>query len=96
MIGKPHRNRTCNRLITVSQSVSDITMVLDEDGRYIDILTSSEDLLYSEMGEIIGLLVQDVLPKDVADAGLEAIRKPLKTNKTQTIEYKLDVPVGER
>ena len=84
------------RLSAVVDSISEVIIILDEDGRYIDILSGSEELLYRERGEIIGLLVQDVLPKDVADAGLEAIRKSLKTNKTQTIEYKLDVPAGER
>ena len=87
---------TKDRLITVSQSISDIIMVLDEDGRYIDILTSSEDLLYRERERIIGLLLRDVLPEDVANAGLKSIKKAIKTNKTQTIEYKLDVPAGER
>ena len=84
------------RLGTVVDSISEVIILLDEDGRYIDIITGSEELLYNEREKIIGLLLHDALPKDIADAGLKAIKKAIKTSKTQTIEYKLDVPAGER
>ena len=84
------------RLNAVVDSISEVIIILDEDGRYIDILSGSEELLYNEREKIIGLLLHDVLARDIADARLNAIKNTIKTHKTQTIEYKLDVPAGER
>ncbi len=84
------------RLLYISNFIPDVIIVLDEDGRYIDIITGKEDLLYKEKDKIIGLLLHDVLPKNVADAGLKAIQQSIKAHKTQTIEYQLTVLAGKK
>ena len=50
--------------------------------------------LYKEKEKLLGLLLHDVLPKDVANARLKAIHQAIKTHQTQTIEYQLEVPAG--
>ena len=84
------------RLVAICNSIPDIIIVLDEDGRYIDIITGKKGLLYKEKDKIIGLLLHDILPKNVADAGLKIIQRVIKTGKTQTMEYQLTVPAGEK
>jgi len=87
---------TENQLHIISEAISDIIMVLDEDGRCINIMSGNEELFLQDKKSAIGLLLHEVLPKDVATAGLKAIKKTIRSTNTQTLEYKLDLPAGEK
>jgi len=79
-----------------TEVLPDLAFILDENGRYIDILVRKANLLYQEASKTIGQTLHDILPKEVADLNLEAIQKVIKTGEMQTIEYHLDVPAGTR
>ena len=84
------------RMAAIRRSITDVIMTLDEEGRYVEFLSGQEELLYKEEQKIIGRFLSDVMPKDIADAGLATIRQALKTGETQMIKYQLAVPAGER
>ena len=77
-------------------AIPDIALIIDEDGRYIEVLTSPEreSLLVREAEALKGRMIHDVIPKTKADTILEVIRRTIATKKPQTLEYSLDVPAG--
>jgi formate hydrogenlyase transcriptional activator len=70
--------------------------VVDGDGRYLEILTSREELLYRAAGEMKGKRFHDILPLAVAEAHLRLVRETLETKTSRTLEYALHVQGGER
>jgi PAS domain S-box-containing protein len=88
--------RSENRLAAILNALPDLVFVVDADGRYLEILTSREELLYRAVGEMKGRRFHDILPAAVADAHLRRVRETLETSTSQTFEYSLHVRAGER
>ena len=84
-----------NRLAAIVSALPDLVFVVDENGRYLDILTSKEELLYRPPAQMKGRRFHDVLPAPVADTHLQLVRRTLDSG-SQVLEYSLDVPAGER
>lgn len=83
------------RLAALFKALPDLAFVLDEDGRYIEVLAEEDHpLLYESATTMRGRTLEDVLPPRVARAALASLRRALATNQTQTLEYWLDVPAG--
>lgn len=72
----------------------DLAFLIDESGRYIDILTSCEGQLYKSAQELIGKKLGEVLPGQIGAEAVEIIHKTLSTGESQVYEYLLDVPDG--
>ena len=85
-----------SRLRAITMGLPDLVFVIDEDGRYIEILTAEENLLYDTAEHLKGHLLHDVLPKESADLFLETVRQTVQTGTNQVLEYQLDVLAGER
>ncbi len=83
------------RFEAFTKAIPDILFVFDEDGRYVEIFTSSVDLLIDDLSNLKGKLIQDVLPADVAALHHTNIQKIVQTGKGRYYEYKLKVPKGE-
>ena len=88
--------RSENRLAAILNALPDLVFVVDQDGRYVEILTSREDLLYRPAPEMLGKRFHDLLPQPVADAHLRVVRQTIETRTTHTLEYSLHVRAGER
>ena len=88
--------RSENRLSAILNTLPDLVFVVDRDGRYIEILTSREDLLFRPAPEMLGKRFHDLLPQAVADAHLRLLRQTLETRSSHTLEYSLTVRAGER
>ena len=84
------------RLRAFAAALPDVAFIVDEDGHYIEILTIQDHLLYQNGSKKTGPLLQDVLPKSLADRCLETVRQTLATQTPQMLEYSLDVPAGHR
>jgi len=72
----------------------DLVICHDREGNYLDILSSSEELLYLPRKELLGKKMSDVLPTDLAEKIGKAIHDALATGKLQTMEYTLKTPSG--
>ena len=85
-------------LLAFARAVPDVSFILDEDGLYVEILGRPEksDLLYAQSAELKGKRLQDVLPRESADAFLATIRETIQTQEPQVLEYELDVTAGRR
>jgi diguanylate cyclase (GGDEF)-like protein/PAS domain S-box-containing protein len=85
-----------DRLRAITQVLPDLGFVLDEEGRYIEILGDNPELLAVDQDAILNRRVTEILPHSVATPVMEAIRKTLKEGKSQKLEYELEVKAGHR
>lgn len=83
-----------SELIALVKALPDLVFILNEDGKYVEILSDDETLLYKQAEELKGQLMKDVLPARVAADALEAVQDTLKTGNSNVVEYELDVPAG--
>jgi len=88
--------RSESRLAAILNALPDLVFVVDREGRYLEILTSREDLLYRAPSEMKGKRFHDILPASVAEAHLRVVQQTILTRASQTIEYSLGVRAGER
>jgi len=76
-------------------ALPDISLIFDEDGKYIEVLSAIDSLLYAREDELVGKYVDDILPKTVATEFHKIIRKTIKTGEPQKIEYSLTLQSGK-
>ncbi|MGB8214855.1 MAG: diguanylate cyclase [Anaerolineales bacterium] len=82
------------RLSAFVNALPNLSFVIDEQGRYLEIIAKETSLLAARPGELIGRLVGDVLPPKEAAKILDAIEQTVQTGKIQVIEYKIPVLSG--
>jgi PAS domain S-box-containing protein len=78
----------------IGEAIPDLLMVLDEDGRYVEILTSRESLLYRDSQQVLGRTLAEVFEPAEAERFHRVVLDTIATNETQVIEYSLDVGAG--
>jgi diguanylate cyclase (GGDEF)-like protein/PAS domain S-box-containing protein len=83
-------------LQAITEAVPDLSMVLDEDGRYLKVKTPDNALLVADASELLGKRLQDVLPQRLADLFMQFIRRTLASDSPQTLEYSMQTQVGVR
>jgi PAS domain S-box-containing protein len=83
------------RVKAIINSSPDLTFVMDEDGRYIEVLASSDNLLYTSMAELKGKLLHDIMPGEAADFFMATTHKAIETGEIQIVEYPMDTPSGQ-
>ncbi len=84
------------RLQAILESLPDLCLVLDGDGRYLEILGGPIGLLARSPEDLIGRRVQDVLPPEEAIPILRTVEEALDTGVTQRLEYTVETPGGVR
>ncbi|MEX0730282.1 MAG: PAS domain S-box protein [Aquisalimonadaceae bacterium] len=84
-----HESR--NRLAAMIRAMPDISFILDEDGRYLDVFGGNNVPMYSSAKGLIGQTLRQALPADLADLFLESVRRVIRTGRLETIEYQLAV-----
>lgn len=73
-------------------SMTDVVLVLDDDGRYLRAPSTNPDLLYQPAEDIIGRTVEEVLPPKEAQEFLAQVRHVSETDETITdYEYRLSI-----
>ncbi len=83
------------KLRSIFQALPDIFLILDSDGRYMEITPSNEQLLYRPLNELIGKTLHEIFPKETADRFLNLVRKTLETGKPTSMDYELEI-AGEK
>lgn len=84
------------RLEAITATIPDLGFVLDEDGHYQEVFGAPKSLLFDDENKLYGKSVRDVLPADVAEKVMNAIKLTLETDQPQIIEYQLQVPAGNK
>jgi PAS domain S-box-containing protein len=84
-------------LRAITQAVPDVLLVVDEEGRYLEILSAPPHLFYTDPAAFKGKLLSEVLPLEPAQRALHSVRQTLRTRQTQSFDYELSVQkVGKR
>ncbi len=84
------------RLRAIGNALPDIVFVIDEDGRYLEILSSESNLLFLSAENLKRQTFHDVFPKPAADRFLALLQKTITTGQSQVLEYDLNLPAGQR
>ncbi|MBQ4834539.1 EAL domain-containing protein [Pseudoalteromonas sp. MMG010] len=80
-----------NKFAAFTKVMPDLSLILSEEGEYIDIYGSSNDMLYRSVNEMLNQKVTDMLPSQDAEAVMSVIAKTLSTNDVQIFEYDLEI-----
>src|SRR5690349_382113 len=78
-------------LRALAGAISDVVIVLDGDGRYLDILSKREDLLVRPACELLGRTIHDVFPSAAADRFVSWIRRAIESGRSVEDEYEVDI-----
>ena len=84
------------RLRAITQAIPDLLLVLDEDGRYLEILCAERSLLYDEPSKLLGRRLHDVMPEAEERRFLGFIQQNLNSDSPQLIEYSLPTLGGPK
>lgn len=86
---------TLARLSAISEAIPDLLLVLDENGKYLEVFSANQNLLAIPRDELIGNTLHNVLPREQADFFIAWIRSVINDKDTKTIEYEMDTPAGK-
>jgi len=83
-------------LSAILKAIPEIIIILDEEGNYLNILTSDSDDLVDDKDNLIGKNVKDVLPENIADKYLRYCKKVYQDEKQKSFDYMLDINGKEK
>ncbi|AOG21957.1 EAL domain-containing protein [Acidovorax sp. RAC01] len=87
---------TAARLQAITHAIPDVLLVLDAQGRYLEVLSPDDEPLAEHATELLGKRMHDVLPVEQADRFLALVRATLQAGTTQSIEYDIHTRSGPR
>jgi len=83
-----------SRLYAILQALPDILFLIDEDGRYIEIMSGNHQQLFRDKGELIGKTLHDIFSPDDADFYLAILTDALESNQLVVVNYEMNVQSG--
>ena len=87
---------TAARLHAITQAIPDVLLVLDAQGRYVEVLSPNDATLVASAPELVGKRLRDVLPAEQAERFMALIRDTLQSGQTHSVEYELQTLSGLR
>ncbi|WP_197047300.1 diguanylate cyclase domain-containing protein [Planktothrix serta] len=78
-------------LRAVFGAMSDLVLTLDDQGRYLNIITNNPQILYQPAEQLIGKTPHEIFPKSLADQILETVQKAIQSQTTIHLEYCLEI-----
>ena len=76
---------------SIFASLTDVIMILDAEGRYLEIAPTNTNRLYRPPDELIGRRIADVFPKEIADFFVSTIKRTLSSGKITSVDYPLTI-----
>lgn len=77
-------------------AIPDLLLVVDEDGRCVEILSREAALQQASRQPEVGMHLDDFLPEQEAARLLRLVRRALKNQRAEVLEYALQTPLGTR
>ena len=87
-------NEREKKLSAFVAALPNLSFILDDQGRYLEIMANETSLLIARPEELIGQLVEEVMPPKEGAKIIDAIRQTLEKGDIQVIEYKIPVLTG--
>lgn len=82
------------RLRDFAQAVPDVSFIIDEEGRCIEIFGNTERLLGKEKSNLAGCTLQDVFSQEQAHQIIKEIQQAINTPEDRQPERKVDLQAG--
>ena len=82
------------RLSAFVRALPNLSFIMDEQGRYLEVIANETSLLAARPHDLTGHLIEDVLPPKEGAKILDAIGQAIQTEQVQVIEYKIPVLAG--
>ncbi len=86
---------TQSELEATLNALPDLMFEFNVAGQYLSVHTHDPRNLKLPVDELIGRFVGDVLPKDAADACMEALLDAQQHGRSQGVQYPLELPTGK-
>ena len=84
------------RLQAIAAALPDVLLVMDDQGRYVEVLSSTDQSLLAPAHALLGKTLHEVMPKPEADRFLDLIRLTLQQGDTCRFEYEMATLSGMR
>ncbi len=81
--------RSESKLRTIFLSLPDVILILDQEGKYLEIPPTSPKLLYKPSDELIGKKFAEIFPEKIAEDLLRPITQALQTNLPVYHDYEM-------
>ena len=78
-----------SKLQAIFSAMTDVILVIDCEGRYVEIAPSNPSLLYKPPKELLGKTMHEVFPKEQADFFLSHVKASLTSHEAVRMEYPL-------
>jgi len=72
-------------------AITDVVLVLNSEGRYLEILPTNPNLLYKPAEHMLGKTLHEIFPQPKADELLNYIHRALESSDTVHCEYRLTI-----
>ena len=82
------------RLSAFVNALPNLSFVLDEQGRYLEVIANETSLLAARPDQLIGRLIEEVLPPKENAKIMDSIGQTIQTGKIQMVEYRIPVVSG--
>lgn len=76
-----------DRLQAILGALPDLLFLIDDQGRYLEVLTGDEALLVAPVEQMRGARLQEFIPKDTAEQLLGVIRAAIQSGELQIVKY---------
>ncbi len=87
---------TAARLHAITKAIPDVLLVLDAQGRYVEVLSPNDAALVASAPVLVGKRLQDVLPAEQAERFMALIQETLQSGQTHSVEYEMQTLSGLR
>ena len=84
------------RLSAIAHAIPDVLLVLDAQGRYVEVLSPDDAALAASPAQLIGRRLHEVLPAAQADRFLALVADTLRSGRTHSMEYEMQTLSGPR
>lgn len=78
------------RMRALFAAMNDLIIVLDRDGRYIEIAPTREELLAAPREELLGRTVRELFDRNLAERFVQSIHRALESRTTTETDYSLE------
>jgi two-component system cell cycle response regulator len=75
-------------------ALPNLAFILDDEGRYLEIMANEASLLLADSEKLKGRLIMEFMPPEVATLQMDVIHKAIDTGNTQVFEYHISVLDG--
>ncbi|MEN6484446.1 MAG: PAS domain S-box protein [Syntrophobacteraceae bacterium] len=79
------------KLRSLFAAMRDVVIVLNAQGRYVEIAPTATDLLYRPPNELLGKTLAEVLPEELADRFMESIHEVLDQGSRRSLDYLMEI-----